>query len=260
MLSQKFSNCLLQLLRYKVGAKTYNNNILQNDQRNRASYTHDILSKLSNIPCRHFSQDENNLNHYVINNIRKLQNNTTPTFGIYEHVINNELKCLDYMQEQTQNFFNELINISLNDNYVFDNDFYNRLNDCLANDPINNDEKILLSLLIEIHIIRLFNNFYYKWVPCDIRFTPDIEYLMKNFRIIPQRLNTRYLQDLLTYVGNKLNNIDNVDNVDNVDNADNINNIDNIDNIDNNNINININNIRKFIEYLENMVSRYGTI
>jgi len=229
MLSQRFSNCLLQLLRYKVNAETYDSNTLQDNQRNRASYTHNILPLFCNIPCEYFTQDKCNLQNYVINNIRYIQNNITPTFENRENIINQELSCLDNMQGQTQNFFNELINISLNDNYVFDNDFYNRINNCLTNNPINNNEKFLLSLLIKIHIIRLFNNFYYKWLVNENHFNDDIEYIRANYGInfYPDDLTSNYLQGLITYVENNFNNIDNIDN------------------------------IRNFIEYLENMVARY---
>jgi len=222
MLSQRFSNCLIQLLEYKLNAEIYDNSFPHNNKY-QASFTHNILSKICNMPCNnYFSEDATNLHNYVMNNIRNIQNNRTNTFEPYEDSINWGLQYLDFMQEHTQNYLNELINISLDDNFVFDNNFYQRFNN-----SINNDEKVILLLLIDIHITRLFNNFYYKWLANRGQFIQDIRHIETNFQIkfIPHDIASTYLHKLISYVQQLKNN-----------------------------------DIKIFIEYLEQMVNNYRTI
>lgn len=208
MLSQQYERCFENILKYKLSASKYDCT-KPNNNRYQAQYTHDLFSlfhRLHNLRDISY-QDNTNIQNYLCNSITWVQNNRDIT--IPSNVKNN-LKYLDYMQPDTQNFLQTSIKVLTDNNFTFDDGFYEKYDNYIKNGK-NVDWGNTFYWLIQAHIQRLFNKFYYVWMETPYQYTQDINAFGESFspaiQFIPHDSSSVYLNKILNDLLKIYNNV-----------------------------------------------------
>lgn len=153
-------------------------------------------------------QDTTNIQNYLSNSITWVQNNRDITIPAN---VKNNLKYLDYMQTDTQNFLQTSIKVLTDNNFTFDDGFYEKYDNYIKTDT-NVNWGNSFYWLIQAYVQRLFNKFYYVWMESPYQYTYDISAFGDSFspaiQFIPHDSSSVYLNKILNDMLKIYNNID----------------------------------------------------
>lgn len=178
MLSQKFEQCVRELIQEKMNVKehekTHNN---PNEMWGMTTSYSQIFQQLRNISVMlqtKYPKDSSDYNNYVCNGLLDVNiendglDNNTQLDKQYKTTIVQNLKYLDYMQQESQNIVSTIID-AININYVMPEQLFEIINTSKLH-----TETSMTALVLCIHFNRMMQKIHFVWKQKPELYFPDI--------------------------------------------------------------------------------------